>query len=193
MPTTPFNSPTVITQVESYNDVLNRYSIPWNNINNIVDPGMYAVTSSPIHTISGFWQEKFYTETHRVDTTGYNFTDNGLEVVGIEALIVVQRLSRVQDLVIQLTLNGELVGDNLASAINPVQANQYTGEYEIPPTPVGDTHIYGSTTDLWGKVWTSSEVADATFGVAISFKSNQIVPHSDLVYLDQVALRITYA
>ncbi len=193
MPTTTLIAPTIITQVESYNDVLNRYSIPWNNVNNILDQGLYAVTDSPIHTISGFWQEKFYTETHRIDTTGYNFEDNGLSVVGIEALVVVQRLSRVQDLVIQLTLDGELVGDNLASTINPVQSNQYTGEYDDPLIPVGDVHVYGSPTELWGRAWTSSEIANSTFGLAVSFKSNQIVPHRDLVYLDQVALRITYA
>ncbi len=193
MATTNFNAPTVITQIESYNDVLNRYSIPWRHSENIISKDNYAVTVEPIHTISGFWQEKFYTETHRLVTTGYNFEDTGLEVVGIEAFVSLQRLARVQDLVIQLTLNGDLVGENLASEINPVQSNQYTGDFDEPLNPVGDQHIYGSSADLWGKVWTSSEIADATFGLVVSFKSNQLTPHRDLVYLDQVALRITYA
>ena len=193
MATTNFSYPTVITPVQSFNDILNIPSIPWENLEFLRGEDNYATSAKPIYTISGFWQEKFYTETDQLVTTGYGFTDTGATVTGIEALISLRRLSRVQDLVIQLTLNGELVGDNLASIINPVQSNMYTGETGSTPTPVGDIHIYGGATELWGRAWTSAEIADSSFGIAVSFKSNQEVPHRDLVYFDQLALRISYA
>ena len=190
---TQFQSPTIITQVESFNEVIQRASIPWIHSENIINKDEFAVSTRPLHTISGFWQEKFYSETHRLMTSGYNFTDTDQTVVGIEALISIQRLARIQDLVIQLTIDGELVGDNLASTINPVQADQYTAEVTIPLDPVGDINIYGGGDNTWGREWTSADIANPTFGIAVSFRSNQIIPHSDLVYLDQVALRITYA
>lgn len=120
---------------------------------------------------------------------------NGTELVqGIELLLDVKRVARIEDLVIQLTLNGQLIGDNLASTINPVQSDMYTGDFTTPVNPVGDRHIYGSGTDLWGTTGlTAANIADPTFGVVVSFKSNPIYPHKDLAYLSQVALRITYA
>ena len=193
MATTNFSYPTVISPVQSFNHVLNITSIPWKNLEFLRGESNYATSVKPIYTISGFWQEKFYTETDQLVTTGYGFSDTGTQVVGIEALVSLRRSSRVQDLVIQLTFKGNLVGDNLASAINPVQSNMYTGELDIPPTPVGDINIYGGPSELWGREWTSAEIADPSFGIAVSFKSNQIVPHRDLVYFDQLALRITYA
>jgi hypothetical protein len=193
MATTNFSYPTSVVPVQNFNDVLNINSIPWKNLQYLHGESNYATSNGPLYTISGFWQEKFYTETDQLVTTGYGFEDTGAQVLGIEALVSVRRVSRVQDLVIQLTLNGELVGDNLASAINPVQSNMYTGELDIPPTPIGDINIYGSASELWGREWASAEIADPSFGIAVSFKSNQIVPHRDLVYFDQVALRITYA
>jgi hypothetical protein len=193
MANTNFKAPSVITQVNTFNDVLNRNSIPWKNEYNILTENYYAVTEQPIHTISGFWQEKFYTETSQLFTTGYNFEDTGLTVVGIEAFLSLQRVARIQDLVIQLTLNGDLIGENLASDINPVQSDQYSGDFTEPLNPVGDKHTYGGPTDLWGTTLSSADIANSTFGIVVSFKSNQVVPHRDLVYLDQVALRISYA
>ncbi len=193
MANTNFKAPPVITQVNTFNDVLNRNSIPWKNEYNILTENYYAVTEQPIHTISGFWQEKFYTETSQLFTTGYNFEDTGLTVVGIEAFLSLQRVARIQDLVIQLTLNGDLIGENLASDINPVQSDQYSGDFTEPLNPVGDKHIYGGPTELWGTALSSADIANSTFGIVVSFKSNQVVPHRDLVYLDQVALRISYA
>jgi len=115
-------------------------------------------------------------------------------ILGVELQLGIQRVARIEDLVIQLTLNGELIGDNLASTVNPVQSDMYTGDFTTPLDPVGDSHIYGGTTDLWGTAGlTTANIADPTFGVVVSFKSNPIYPHRDLAYLSQVALRITYA
>jgi hypothetical protein len=46
---------------------------------------------------------------------------------------------------------------------------------------------------MWGTELTSEQLADPTFGIVISFKSNVIYPHTDLAYVNQVALRVTCA
>ena len=117
-------------------------------------------------------------------------------LTGIEFQLGILRSARIEDLLIQLTLNGELVGDNLASTVNPVESNMYTGEYmdsPVPPQPVGDYNIYGGPTNLWGTTLSSVDIINPTFGIVISFKSNEIYPHKDLCYVNQVALRATYA
>ena len=113
-------------------------------------------------------------------------------IQGIELELDIKRAARIEDLVIQLTLGGVLIGDNLASTINPVQSNMYTGD-NVPAVPVGDINIYGGSTNMWGTTGlTADNISDPTFGVVVSFKSNQIYPHTDLAYLSQTALRITY-
>ena len=117
-------------------------------------------------------------------------------LTGIEFRLGIQRAARIEDLLIQLTLNGELIGDNIASTVNPVESNMYTGEYmdsPIPPQPVGDFNIYGAADNLWGTTLSSIDIQDPSFGIVISFKSNEIYPHTDLCYVNQVALRATYA
>jgi hypothetical protein len=114
-------------------------------------------------------------------------------IQGIELELDIKRAARIEDLVIQLTLGGVLIGDNLASIINPVQADMYTAERAIYPVPVPDYSIYGSSTNTWGTTLTSSQIADPTFGVVISFQSNVIYPHRDLAYLHKARLRVTYA
>ena len=115
-------------------------------------------------------------------------------ILGIEFQLGMQRASRIEDLIIQLTLNGELIGNNYASTVNPVQSDMYTGDFTTPLTPVGDLNIYGGSTDLWGTTnLTSANIADPTFGIVISFRSNIIYPHRDICYVNQASLRITYA
>ena len=114
-------------------------------------------------------------------------------IQGIELELDIKRAARIEDLVIQLTLGGVLIGNNLASSINPVQADMYTAERANTPTPVPDYSIYGSPTTTWGAVLTSANIADPTFGVVVSFQSNVIYPHKDLAYLHKARLRVTYA
>ena len=114
-------------------------------------------------------------------------------IQGIELELDIKRAARIEDLVIQLTLGGVLIGNNLASSINPVQADMYTAERANYPTPVPDYSIYGGSTNMWGTTLTSNQIADPTFGVVVSFQSNVIYPHKDLAYLHKARLRVTYA
>jgi len=190
MTTTLFHNPKTFNQVQEVNGVTWRDSIPW-----ILDGLTLAQSSQPLYTIPGLWMEKFLSTTNQLWCTGFNFTNNGKTVVGIEAQIYIHRQARIEDLVIQLVLNGNLVGNNYASTINPVQSNMYTGggPNDVYPVPVGDLNVYGSSTDTWGHTFTSANIADSTFGIAVSYKSNVIYPHSDIAFLDQVSIRVTYA
>jgi hypothetical protein len=193
MTTTVFLFPTTINQVTIPNEVTGIPSIDWKDLEYIADSGSYAVSQRPLYTISGFQMEKFFSNTSQIWLTGFNIPANSSTLTGIEFQLRIQRAARIEDLIIQLTLNGELIGDNLASIINPVQSDMYTGDFTEPLNPVGDYNIYGGATNLWGTALSTADVTDPTFGVVISFQSNTTYPHSDLAYVDQVALRATYA
>jgi hypothetical protein len=194
MLTASFYNPTTITQVSIPNEITGIPSIDWNFNPNIIADGAEAVTKTGLYTISGMWMEKFLSNTSQLWCTGYNIPNRVGTVTGIELQLGIQRVARIEDLVIQLTLNGVLIGNNLASTVNPVQSDMYTGEFTTPLHPAGDIHIYGGSSDLWGTAGlTTANIADSTFGAVVSFKSNPVYPHKDLVYLSQVALRITYA
>jgi len=194
MLTTQFYNPSTINQVTIPNEITGIPSIDWNFNPNAIAPNAYATTKKPLYTISGLWMETFLSNTSQLWCTGYNIPNNTGTITGIEFQLNIQRAGRIEDLLIQLTLNGELIGDNLASTVNPVQSDMYTGALLEPLNPVGDLNTYGSSTDLWGTTnLTSANVSNSTFGVVISFRSNIIYPHSDLAYLEQASLRITYA
>lgn len=186
--TTPFYLPTNIQQVS-----IDDNDITWENENLIISTESYAITSEPLYTISGLWQERFLSSTTQLWTTGYNIPVFDRTLSGIELQLNIHRSSRIQDYIIQLTLNGELIGDNLASNVNPVLIDMYTAEIEVPENPIGDYNIYGSGANLWGTELTSEGIANATFGAVISFQSNQFIPHRDLAYLNSVALRVSYS
>jgi len=195
MNTTKFYNPSTVANVPVANDIVPANpSIDWNFNPTAVSPGAYATSTKPLYTISGLWMEKFLSNTSQLWCTGYNITDINRTVVGIELQLNVLRAARIEDLVIQLTLNGELIGDNYASTINPVQSNMYTGDYTTPLTPVEDLSIYGNSADLWNTHGlTAANIADSTFGIVISFRSNVIYPHRDIAYLNQASIRVSYA
>jgi len=191
--TTKFYNPQTLTNVNVMNEIINTPSIDW-KFNGVIAENNYATSSKPLYTISGLWMEKFLSNTSQLWMTNLKIPDNGQQVQGIEFQLNILRAARIEDLLIQLTLGGQLIGDNYASLVNPVQSDMYTGDFTAPLVPVGDYHIYGGSSDLWGTTGlTSTNIADPTFGVVVSFKSNAIYPHRDLAYIDQVGVRITYA
>jgi hypothetical protein len=187
-------------QISVPNEITGIPSIPWKNLEYITSNNSYAVSAKPLYTISGLWMEKFLSNTSILYLTGFNFPDTEQTVTGIELQLHVLRSARIEDLVIQITegglgLDGMPIpqGENIASIINPVQSSMYISEFAELVNPVGDYNIYGGATNMWGATLTSADIASPTFGVSISFRSNQIYPHTDLAYVNQVALRITYA
>ena len=194
MTTTVVYNPTSLSNVSIPNTITNINSIDWRFNPNALVPDVYASSQKPLYTISGIWMEKYLSNTSQLWCTGYKIPDTGRTVIGIELILDVKRASRIEDLVIQLTKDGAtLTGDNYASTINPIQADMYTGNLTETPVPFNDYHIYGSSSDLWGTTWSSTDIANSTFGVVLSFRSNQIIPHSDFAYIHQAGVRITYA
>jgi hypothetical protein len=194
MTTTRFYNPTTLTNVNVPNPIVPQNpSIDWKYNPTALLPGAYAVSGQPLYTISGLWMEKFLSNTSQLWCTGYKIPNVGTTILGIELQLNILRQARIQDLLIQLTLNGSLIGENMASGINSVQSDMYTGDFTTPLFPVGDLNIYGGANTTWGAELTPTNVADASFGVVISFSSNPIYPHRDLCQLDQAGIRITYA
>jgi hypothetical protein len=170
--TTAFLIPSTVTQVTDDN------GIAWSNVLGSVDRdpsgSQSAVTSKELYTISGLWQERFASKTNQLWFTNFSFSPVGTTLYGIEVELTATRGNRVQDYTVQLVLNGVLVGDNIAD----------------PSTD--NIKIYGSSTNLWNSSIALTDVSNATFGVVIAFRSNVTIPHSDLGYLDQLRMRITY-
>jgi hypothetical protein len=191
--TTDFYNPTRFSTVNVVPET-GQAPIEWKDTYLAGTKDSYASTITPLYTISGLWMEKFLSTTEQLYCTQFRFPVVGRPIAGIELRVNVQRAGRIEDLLVQLTLgNRVLIGENKASTINPVQTDMNTGDFTTPQDPVGDFHIYGSPSDLWGTTLTPADVAQDSFGVALAYRSNQIYPHRDLAYLNQVALRITYA
>jgi len=191
--TTKFYSPSLLINRTFTNTETNQTSIDW-NYNGAISQNNYATTSKPLYTVSGIWMERFLTTTSQLLCINLGISNADRPVQGVEFNLLMERAGRVEDLVIQLTQGGVPIGNNLANTTNPVIANMYTGDRMEAPAPYpGNNYTYGGPGDLWGTALTSADVADPTFGVIVSFKSNVAIPHRDLAYLYQLGIRITYA
>jgi hypothetical protein len=91
-------------------------------------------------------------------------------VVGIELLLTVTRLARVQDRQIQLCVAGHAQGENRAVS---------TAE---------DSHVYGAADDLWGTA--GIQFHNPQFGVIIDLQPHAQYPSNNTVYLRSVVLRV---
>ena len=171
MITTQFLTPSTVTQVDT------DPSISWLYPNASIgkDESQYAISSKPLHTISGLWQERFASITSQLWFTNFPFAPNGSTLLGIEVQINAIRGSRVQDYIVQLVLNGERIGDNLADP------------------GVDNYKIYGAPNNLWNSPVQLIDTINVNFGVVIALRSNVLTPHTDTAYIDNVAMRITYA
>jgi hypothetical protein len=168
-----------VTPYYAINQSQDTSSIDWiNPLGSIGKSGIqYAYSSQPLYTISGLWQERFAHKTSLLKFTGFDFAiNNGAStLLGIEITFNSQRLDRVQDYIVQLLLDGVLIGDNLAE----------------PSTT--DLKIYGGSANLWDSGITLQNIVDMRVGVAISLRSNVVTPHKDIGNINQVAMRITYS
>lgn len=192
MTTTQFYNPQTITQEIPQNFESEIPPIGW-NFNNVISENNYAMSTDALHTISGLWMEKYVSKTNELWCTNLQIPNLTGEIVGIEVRVRIQRKSRIEDSIIQLTHNGMLIGDNQASQIAPIHANMYTGDNYFQGPNIPDDHIYGDASFLWGtENLTFEQVSDPSFGFVIGFRSNQEYPHRDLACVEQIGLRITY-
>jgi hypothetical protein len=179
---TNFISPTNIQQIPDTEFV----TIPWVNLPYCIGKNSLAMTDQPLYTISGLWMERFRSKTNQIWTTGYNIPRLPNDITGISLRVNINRAARIRDLIIQLTLGGELIGQNYAFEMT----NEYAYMHNIPL--VGDYNVYGGSADMWGTELTAMDVADPSFGAALSFQSNETLPHRDLAYINQIAIQVNY-
>ena len=163
------------------------YTIPINNLNLVTSSESYAESKDPLYTISGLWMERFRSKTNQIWTTNYAFSDVIGTITGIEVQINIKRNARIEDLVIQLTLHGKLIGDN--RAIQQTSQESFMSGIAQPT----DFFVYGGPNDMWGTLLTVGDINDPSFGVVISFQSNETLPHRDLVYINQLGMRVIYS
>lgn len=95
-------------------------------------------------------------------------------VVGIEVQIEKSDASATaQDFIVKLVQNGEIVGNNKAKPETWGAEASYT---------------YGSSSDLWGVVFSAGEINSAAFGVVISADPNG----SAVMRIDHIKIAVTY-
>lgn len=122
---------------------------------------MYSITLEPIKWL----------HTDRYSTWHYRCPVIPAEIVGLEVEVRARKQGRVEDHQIQLQIGDEPVGDNRAA--------QNTG----------NTHRYGSATDLWGCRITFADVN--SLNVLTQYLCSVIEPKGT-VLVDTVLLHIHY-
>jgi hypothetical protein len=188
--TTQYYTPTIIAQDTNESDQIQPL-IEW-NINGAVNPDNPISTKDSLYTISGLWMEKYLSNTRELICTGLNIPLTEQPIVGITLFLDIHRKSRIEDLHIQLVDSTGYIGDNLASPVDPVQSNMYTGD-NSPWLPLLENKTtYGGVDNTWGATLSNEQIADLAFGVAISFRSNQVYPHRDIVVVNQISVGVTY-
>lgn len=102
--------------------------------------------------------------------TGFNFP-TGLTVLGIELELVVDRLARVQDRVIQLWFN-QPIGLNKRNLLSE------------------NRQLYGGGSDLWSLPEGFNSWSAPNFGVIIDLQPHTEYPSNNLVYFRSLSLSL---
>ena len=111
-------------------------------------------------------------KTYYLKLTQFNLESLPSLLSGIEVKITMNRFGRISDDAIHLCLDGNPIGDNLAT---------------LDTSPI---KIYGGPFTLWNSNLTISDIQDPTFGVIIRFKSHPKWPHKSSALMDAVEVRI---
>lgn len=166
--TTNWTSPTIITQYAE-----DESHIIWNtNFNSLTAVSSGLSLSTPLQHISRQPKNDIKMKTWYLKATNFNFQNLPETVKGIKFRFSVNRGGRVFDDTIQLSFNGELIGENkCVRTVNPVQ-------------------IYGGENDLWNIENISNIINDPSFGIVIRLKSHPDWPHKTTPILKGLELQI---
>lgn len=108
--------------------------------------------------------------THMLLWSGWNTEGVTGTVNGISVRVYAEK-NRVRDQLVQLYLDGSLIGSNRATEA------------------AGHEHVYGGDTDMWGTQLTTAQLPHIK--VALIYQSGSM-PHRDIVYVDTVQLQVNY-
>ena len=166
--TTIWTPPTTITQYAE-----DPSHIEWDtNFDRLTTLFSGVSLSKPIQHISRQPKNDIKMKSWYIQATNFNFQNLPDAISGIAFKFSVNRGGRVFDDTIQLTCNGELIGENkCVRTVDPVQ-------------------VYGGATDLWNVDNLSSLIQDPSFGITIRLKSHPDWPHKTTPILRGLELQI---
>jgi hypothetical protein len=154
----------------------------------------YALTSDNSSATSTGLLQLFQGNTEYLRVTNFNFNIPdpaiicGIKVeveksaTNIGSLLGLIGLAYVKDHQVRLVSGGSVVGDNKAKSEDWTKNESY--------------HTYGGETDIWNVAWTSAQVNDPGFGVAISAHISGILGGVlaliPIVHIDHVRVTVYY-
>jgi len=148
----------------------------WNDNNNFYElkntDGRQLQTNKVLYHIARSPKTDLKNKTYYLKLTGFNFYNLPSILSGIEVKIQAQRYGRAIDDTVQLLLNDQEIGSNLASL------------------PINIVKKYGTENDLWNTGLTINDIGNSTFGLLLRFKAHPMWPHSSPMFLDSVVMRI---
>jgi hypothetical protein len=167
--TTVWTTPNTVTQYAE-----DPSHIEWNQNFSAFTSLMDGVSlTKPLEHISRQPKNDIKMKTWYLQATNFNFQNLPTAVSGIAFRFSVSRGGRVFDETVQLTYNGELIGENKClRTVDPVQ-------------------IYGGATDLWTVDNINDIIQDPSFGIAIRLRSHPDWPHKTTPILRGLELQIS--
>jgi hypothetical protein len=163
--------PTIINQF-SETGAENSH-VSWQNLENVKTfNGKSTKTNRDLIHIARDPRHDILEKTYFLKCTGFNFINVPPTISGIELKLTSNRFGRITDDTIQLSLNDEIIGENL-------------GTLDLLPNK-----LYGNETTLWGTTLNSNDVLQLSFGIVLRFKSHPNWPHKCSMLIDAVELRV---
>ena len=136
-------------------------------------------TLQPLSHLSNPATGDLRNKTWSLVCTGFNIPELS-SVVGLELNVSGQRNGRIVDEIIQLTYQGQKIGNNNFVYITDPDGN----------LPITNQTIYCGPTNFWGTTLTPTQLTDPTFGVVLKFQSHPYYPHLCGMIVDTVSLNI---
>lgn len=166
--TTSWTLPNTITQYAE-----DESHIEWNTNFHSINAGVGGVSlTRPLMHISRQPKNDIKMKTWYLSATNFSFQNLPEQISGLAFKFTVDRVGRVFDETIQLTYNGEFVGENkCARTVDPVQ-------------------IYGGDGDLWTVTDLQTIIQDPSFGITIRMRSHPDWPHKTTPILRGIELQI---
>jgi hypothetical protein len=153
--------------------------VPWFNVNNFsglrnLDLESIRTTKDLVH-IARDPRHDIVQKTYYLKVSQFNIPEFSGILEGIEVKVIMNRGGRITDDTVQLCVNNQAVGDNLANL------------------DLGVEKIYGDGTALWNSPIDITAITESTFGIILRYQSHPHWPHKTTPLIDVVAVRVHYS
>lgn len=134
--------------------------------------GRSIKTSKDLIYISNPTTNNIRSKTWFLVATNFNIGQIPGTISGIEVMVNANRGGRITDDTVQLYLNQEFIGDNMATATLEMSKS------------------YGGPREIWGLDEITSDIYQSSeFGVVLRFQSHPHWPHRESILIDSLAIR----